>query len=128
MAIPTAGDKKPTFRRRLGPTYPSLALVMHQFWYFVQLPVRVQPAPGTTFTTIRRSPPSYNPTPQRINLSEEVPADNNWAMRTYDGSHTNNVNRCITPSSATTMNLPSTPRLLPTPGNSTSMISLINLG
>ncbi|KLO20691.1 hypothetical protein SCHPADRAFT_934513 [Schizopora paradoxa] len=126
MANPAAGDKKQAFRRRLTPTHPSFALVMHQFWYFVQLPVRVQPAPGATFTTNRRPPPSYNPTPQRINLAAEVPENDNWAMRTYDGSNT--TRSCGASTSGTGMSLPSTPRLQATPGNSTSMISLINLG
>jgi len=116
MSIPAAGNSQTSIRRRLAPTYPSFALVMHRFWYFVQLPARVQPASSVT----RR--PAYDTNPQRINLAAET-RDDNWAMRTHDGPGEHG-----TSSTAGEVNPPNTPQLRASPENAASKISLLNLG
>ncbi|KLO20693.1 hypothetical protein SCHPADRAFT_934514 [Schizopora paradoxa] len=125
MARPTGGNKQSTTRRRLTSTYPSFAFVMHRFWLFVQIPVRIQPAPSATRRPL--VPPVYNTSPQRINLVAERGDD--WAMpeRTNDNDIHDGISSASMPVTIDT-NLPNTPKLGASLDFAASTISLLSLG
>ncbi|KLO20664.1 hypothetical protein SCHPADRAFT_934486 [Schizopora paradoxa] len=123
MAEHNKGNKHSTSRRRLTPTYPSFAFVMHRFWLFVQIPVRIQPAPSATRRPL--VPPVYNTSPQRIHLAAE--SNDDWAMP--ERANDNDIHGGIHSASMTIdTNLPNTPKLFPSPDNAASTISLLSLG
>lgn len=78
MSIPKTGKK--SYHPKIARVYPSFALVVHTFWYFVELPIRLQTVP---LSVARRSLPAYDPISRPMNLQVEGDRDDDWTIVSF---------------------------------------------